>query len=79
MPGEILQRLTKAQQPIGLAGQLYDFQTDLQGRKAINQVLDSSHRRLRIHESIFDDPTNQDWRKIHSHPRIRFTGVYLHR
>jgi F-box protein 9 len=62
----------------GLAGQLYDFQTDLQGCEAINRVLDPSYNRLRKDESTFKDPTNQDWREVfHSHPRIRFTGVYI--
>lgn len=62
----------------GLAGQLYSFQTDLQGREAINHVLDSSNERPRVDESTFEDFINQDWREVfHSHPRIRFTGVYI--
>lgn len=62
----------------GLAGQLYAFQTDVQGREAINRTLESSHTSPKIDESTFENPKNQDWRKIfHSHPRIRFTGVYI--
>lgn len=62
----------------GLAGQVYDFQTDLQGHEAINQALDPSIERPSIDESVFKDPFNQDWREVfHSHPRIRFTGVYI--
>jgi F-box protein 9 len=62
----------------GLAGQLYDFQTDLQGRESTNHVLGLSFHRLTKDESTFDDPVNQDWREVfRSHPRIRFTGVYI--
>ena len=62
----------------GLAGQLYDFETDLQGREAINHALDASHGCRKMDESIFEDATNQDWREVfHSYPRIRFTGVYI--
>ncbi|ERF71832.1 hypothetical protein EPUS_01747 [Endocarpon pusillum Z07020] len=62
----------------GLAAQLYDFRTDLQGREAINHVLDSPGESPRVDESTFEDPKSQDWREIfHSHPRIRFTGVYI--
>ncbi len=62
----------------GLAGQLYKFRTDFHGREAINRVLDSSPERSRMDESTFEDATKQDWREVfHSHPRIRFTGVYI--
>ena len=62
----------------GLAGQLYEYKTDLQGREAINHVLGPSHYPLRIDESSFENSINQDWREVfHSHPRIRFTGVYI--
>lgn len=62
----------------GLAGQLYDFRTDLHGKESINHILDASYSRLGMDESNFEDPSNQDWREIyHSHPRIRFTGVYI--
>jgi F-box protein 9 len=62
----------------GLAGQLYDFGTDVQGREAINHALNSSHGRSTIDRLAFGDPARQDWREVfHSHPRIRFTGVYI--
>lgn len=62
----------------GLAGQVYHFHTDLQGHEAINHVLDSSDERPRVDEFTFEDPKSQNWQEIfHSHPRIRFTGVYI--
>jgi F-box protein 9 len=62
----------------GLGGQLYDFRIEIQGREAVDHVLDSSHGRLKIYESTFGNPADQDWREVfHSHPRIRFTGVYI--
>jgi F-box protein 9 len=62
----------------GLTGQLYDFQTDLMGREAVSRPLNPSYERPRVEESTFADPTNQDWREVfHSHPRVRFTGVYI--
>lgn len=62
----------------GLAGQLYNYRTDLQGREAINYVLGPSHHQLTMNESDFENSTSQDWRQVfHSHPRIRFTGVYI--
>jgi F-box protein 9 len=62
----------------GLSSQLYDFKTDIQGREAIKHVLDPARDSLRMDASFFGDPINEDWREVfHSHPRIRFTGVYI--
>jgi F-box protein 9 len=62
----------------GLASQVYDFSTSLQGRELIERTLESPLRRYRITEDSFPDSQNQDWREVfHSYPRIRFTGVYI--
>lgn len=62
----------------GLACQIYDFRTDIQGRKSINRALGSYNEHLRIDETVIGDTTKRDWREFfRSHPRIRFTGVYI--
>lgn len=62
----------------GLASQLYEFRTDLNGREAINQVLDTSHERPGMDQVTFESSKTEDWREVfHSHPRIRFTGVFI--
>ena len=62
----------------GMASQIYDFSTSLQGRELIERTLDSSPRRYKSTEESFPDSQHQDWREVfHSHPRIRFTGVYI--
>jgi F-box protein 9 len=62
----------------GLAGQLYHFETDLQGRESTNHVLDPSIVCPKVDETSFEDPSKQNWREVfHSHPRIRFSGVYI--
>lgn len=63
----------------GLAGQRYQFATDLQGREAIYQVLeeDEEDRSLSV-VTESDFPGDTVWRDVfHNHPRIRFTGVYI--
>ena len=63
----------------GLASQIYDFSTSLQGRELIERTLDSAPQRYEnTEEGSFADPQHQDWREVfHSHPRIRFTGIYI--
>lgn len=62
----------------GLASQIYDFNTTIQGRELIDRPLDSAPNTYRITEQSFSDPQHQDWRDVfHSYPRIRFTGVYI--
>jgi F-box protein 9 len=62
----------------GLASQVYSFKTDLQGREAVNRALHICEGPTSIHDTAFVDPSNEDWREVfHSHPRIRFTGVYI--
>ncbi len=77
MENQIWKRIALGSE-FGLSGQSYDFKTDMQGREAINRVLSPAHDPLRIDQSFFEDPIHQDWREVfHSHPRIRFTGVYI--
>ncbi|KIX93436.1 uncharacterized protein Z520_10855 [Fonsecaea multimorphosa CBS 102226] len=68
----------------GLAGQQYDFNTDLQGRKITFRALDDedladedeSSSPARVTDLPF--PKDTIWREIfHNYPRIRFTGVYI--
>ncbi|KIW24589.1 uncharacterized protein PV07_10295 [Cladophialophora immunda] len=66
----------------GLAGQRYDFNTDLQGREITFRALDEdpadgdSSSPLRVTELPF--PKDTIWREVfHNYPRIRFTGVYI--
>ena len=62
----------------GLSSQIYDFSTSLQGRELVERTLESGPERYRITEDSFPDEPHQDWREVfHSHPRIRFTGVYI--
>lgn len=62
----------------GLASQVYDFSTSLQGRELVDRTLDGVPSRYRITEDSFPDPQRQDWREVfRSYPRIRFTGVYI--
>jgi F-box protein 9 len=65
----------------GLAGQKYNFATDLQGREAIFQQMDDDpedeeQSPSKVTEANF--PSKTIWRDIfHNHPRIRFTGIYI--
>lgn len=67
----------------GLASQRYHFNTDIQGRPIIWQALedeadenDAEKPMPEVDADIFQ--TDEDWREVfHSHPRIRFTGVYI--
>jgi F-box protein 9 len=62
----------------GLASQVYDFSTTLQGRELIDRTVDAVPDRFSITEHSFPDQRHQDWREVfHSYPRIRFTGVYI--
>ena len=62
----------------GLASQCYDFATDVRGRESIDQKLEAEGSGYTVSESLFPVPQTQDWREVfHSHPRIRFTGVYI--
>ena len=70
----------------GLSSQLYSFATDIQGREAINRLLDNeetntpdiTHNAEQVHIGEKDFTADEDWREIfHSHPRVRFTGVYI--
>ena len=62
----------------GLGSQRYNFSTDLQGREAIDRIVDSVEDQHNVDESHFHSSKHQDWREIfHSYPRIRFTGVYI--
>lgn len=71
----------------GFASQQYTFATDVQGREAIFQALEEEKGEGEedakkqtplppVNENLFPKPT--DWREVfHSHPRIRFSGVYI--
>lgn len=63
----------------GLASQRYSFSTDVQGRQAIFRALEDDEDLDHVSppdESTFGPDAN--WREVfHSHPRIRFTGVYI--
>ena len=62
----------------GLASQVYEFSTDIHGREAIDRTLNAAPEGCRFAGDSFLDPQKQDWREVfHSHPRIRFTGVYI--
>lgn len=64
----------------GLASQKYHFSTTVQGRPIIWQALEDADGDERPLPSITINhfPADQDWREcFHSHPRIRFTGVYI--
>lgn len=58
----------------GLASQVYQFETDLQGRELVNRPL--GHESFDIIPSTW--PEDQAWRDVfHGTPRVRFTGVYI--
>jgi len=63
----------------GLAGQQYNFATDLQGRELVFREVgdESADEDLPpVTEASF--PEQSTWRDVfHTHPRIRFTGVYI--
>jgi F-box protein 9 len=64
----------------GLAGQQYQFATDIQGREIIFQALeddsDDEEPLPPITDSTFPKDTN--WKDhFHTYPRIRFSGVYI--
>ncbi|OAG37590.1 hypothetical protein AYO21_08198 [Fonsecaea monophora] len=66
----------------GLAGQRYDFNTDLQGREITFRALDEdlADEDLPGPVRVTDLPFPKDtiWREVfHNYPRIRFTGVYI--
>lgn len=62
----------------GLAGQVYDFKTDIRGNAVINRALDPTHIEPGIVETVFGGSINQDWREVfHTYPRVRYTGVYI--
>ncbi|KEF63470.1 uncharacterized protein A1O9_01448 [Exophiala aquamarina CBS 119918] len=68
----------------GLAGQRYNFVTDLQGREAVYRVLEEDHRGQEDGDpssSLVTDvyfPKEAIWQDIfHTYPRIRYTGVYI--
>ncbi|EXJ89353.1 hypothetical protein A1O3_02420 [Capronia epimyces CBS 606.96] len=67
----------------GLAGQRYDFATDLQGRESINRTLgtDSNIEDEEAGPSIVTEasfPKDTVWRNIfQNYPRVRFSGVYI--
>lgn len=65
----------------GLASQQYHFNTDIQGRPIIWQALEDEDDDYEkpmppVTADLFQK--DQDWREFfHSHPRLRFTGVYI--
>jgi F-box protein 9 len=70
----------------GLSGQLYSFATDVQGREVIDRLLENEGATVpsitydaeQVHVGEKDFAADEDWREIfHSHPRVRFTGVYI--
>lgn len=70
----------------GLSGQLYSFATDVQGREVIDRLLEQggaempsiTHDADQVHIGEKDFAADEDWREVfHSHPRIRFSGVYI--
>lgn len=64
----------------GLASQKYHFDTDIQGRPIIWQALEDDDDDEKPMPQVTADlfQKDQDWREFfHSHPRIRFTGVYI--
>ena len=70
----------------GLSGQLYSFATDVQGREVIDRLLENegadvpniTHDAKQVHIGEKDFAADEDWREVfHSHPRVRFTGVYI--
>ena len=70
----------------GLSGQLYSFATDVQGREVIDRLLENegadvpniTHDAEQVHIGEKDFAADEDWREVfHSHPRVRFTGVYI--
>lgn len=63
----------------GLGGQIYDFKCDLQGRELIYRALvDEESPSPPVSALTFSNNKEQDWRELfHSHPRMRYTGVYI--
>ena len=64
----------------GLASQQYHFNTDLKGRPSIWQALAGDDEDEKPMPSITAAtfPEDQDWKDVfQSHPRIRFTGIYI--
>lgn len=69
----------------GFSGQPYSFATDVQGREVIDRVLENgeeipniTHDADQLHIGEKDFAADEDWREVfHSHPRVRFTGVYI--
>lgn len=66
----------------GLAGQQYNFNTDVQGREIVWRALEDDDSEAEeappsiVTDAFFPQPTI--WRDVfHTHPRIRFTGVYI--
>ena len=65
----------------GVGSQKYDFACDLRGREIIDEVLGSAdgEKEENLGPDIKELSENhKDWREFfHSHPRIRFNGVYI--
>ncbi|KKY20764.1 putative f-box protein [Phaeomoniella chlamydospora] len=62
----------------GLASQKYDFYCDVQGRELIHQTLDFRIKKEPEQVKRLKETQPSDWREVfHSHPRIRFNGVYI--
>ncbi|KIX05936.1 uncharacterized protein Z518_03910 [Rhinocladiella mackenziei CBS 650.93] len=64
----------------GLAGQQYNFATDLQGREAIFRSVESEDDEIPTFSIAMElsFPKETVWREVfHNYPRIRFTGVYI--
>jgi F-box protein 9 len=62
----------------GIAGQVYDFQTDLRGNPVTHRVLEPNLQKPAIEQNICEGSNDENWREIfHSYPRIRFTGLYI--
>jgi F-box protein 9 len=70
----------------GLAGQRYNFVTDLQGRESVYRVLEEDDGPIEdpsssLLSSVVTDvyfPKETIWQDIfHNYPRIRYTGVYI--
>lgn len=60
----------------GLAGQQYEFVTDILGRELIYQTFEVAPPRPLFEQMIFSK--NEDWREVfHTYPRVRYTGVYI--
>ena len=62
----------------GLSSQKYDFSCNIQGRPIIHETLDFREEDGLNDATKLEESHNQSWREVfHSHPRIRFTGVYI--